>query len=270
MICLYIKSRQMLWNGNLRVYFYLFHGGAERNSELFSLQRMVWNGIPRVCFYFCSTERNSKLIALLGNGSERNSKSLLLFLFHCTEFPEFFSSMECFGTEAVKSPALCTSRRGEDRGLSEGPMMPSFSNCSNSTPSSGSLLASRRREVKIWRWKVQMSWYDGRDSDGLTTCRQTPAEGCSCSSGRGGQQQQRQRGAAAAAAEGCSCGRGVQLQQRKRGAAAAAAEGCSYSSCPSNGFANIKIMKSKTPHKNRYIGIFMSIRFCILWDLLNS
>jgi hypothetical protein len=53
--------------------------------------------------------------------------------------------------EVVKISSLLYWRRGEDRGLSEGPMMPSFSNCSNSTPSSGSLLASRRREVKFGR-----------------------------------------------------------------------------------------------------------------------
>jgi hypothetical protein len=33
------------------------------------------------------------------NGSEQNSESLLLFLFHGTEFPAFFSSAEWFGTE---------------------------------------------------------------------------------------------------------------------------------------------------------------------------
>jgi hypothetical protein len=41
-------------------------------------------GIPSVCFYFCSTERNSKLFSLPSNGSERNNKSLLLFMFQGT------------------------------------------------------------------------------------------------------------------------------------------------------------------------------------------
>jgi hypothetical protein len=38
------------------------------------------NRIPRVCFYFCYTERNSEHFSL-----PRNSKSLLLFLFHCSK-----------------------------------------------------------------------------------------------------------------------------------------------------------------------------------------
>jgi hypothetical protein len=37
--------------------------------------------------------------SLLQNGLERNSESMLLFLFHCRKFRGFFSSMEWFGTE---------------------------------------------------------------------------------------------------------------------------------------------------------------------------
>jgi hypothetical protein len=55
---------------------------------------MVRNGIPRVCFYFCSTERNSVFFSLPRKGSERNSESMLLFLFHGTEFRVVFSSVE--------------------------------------------------------------------------------------------------------------------------------------------------------------------------------
>jgi hypothetical protein len=44
-------------------------------------------------------ERNSELFSLLWNGSEWNSESLLLFLFHGTEFRAFLSSAERFGTE---------------------------------------------------------------------------------------------------------------------------------------------------------------------------
>jgi hypothetical protein len=57
------------------------------------------NGIPSICFYFCSTERNSELFSLPRNGSERNSESLILFLFHGTELRAFFFSAEWFGTE---------------------------------------------------------------------------------------------------------------------------------------------------------------------------
>ncbi len=65
----------------------------------FLFRGLVWNRIPSVCFQFCSTERNSELFSLQRNGSERNFESLLLFLFHSTEFIEFFSSSERFRTE---------------------------------------------------------------------------------------------------------------------------------------------------------------------------
>ncbi len=54
----------------------------------------VRNGIPRIC-----TERNSEWCSLLQKGSEQNYGSLLLFLFHGTEFRVIFSSAEGFGTE---------------------------------------------------------------------------------------------------------------------------------------------------------------------------
>jgi hypothetical protein len=57
---------------------------------------MVRNGIPRI---FGSTERNSELCSLPQKGSEQNYGSLLLFLFHGTEFRVIFSSSEGFGTE---------------------------------------------------------------------------------------------------------------------------------------------------------------------------
>ncbi len=65
----------------------------------FLFRGMVPNGFPRVCFYFCSTERNSELFSLPRKGSERNSASMLLVLFHGTEFRVVFSSTEWFGTE---------------------------------------------------------------------------------------------------------------------------------------------------------------------------
>ena len=60
---------------------------------------MVRNGIPRIYIYFGSTERNSELFFLPEKGSEQNYGSLLLFLFHGTEFRVIFSSAEGFGTE---------------------------------------------------------------------------------------------------------------------------------------------------------------------------
>ncbi len=65
----------------------------------FLFRGMVRNGILRVCFYFCSTERNSALFSLPRKGSERNSVSMLQFLFHGTEFRVVFYSSEGFGTE---------------------------------------------------------------------------------------------------------------------------------------------------------------------------
>ncbi len=88
MICLYIKSRlfcHYYWNIWLPSCF-LFRG-------------MVRNGIPRICIYFGPTERNSELCSLPQKGSEQNYGSLLLFLFHGTNFRVVFSSAEGFGTE---------------------------------------------------------------------------------------------------------------------------------------------------------------------------
>jgi hypothetical protein len=72
---------------------------TERNSELFLFREMVRNGILTVCFYFWFTERNSELFSLPRKGLEQNSESMLLFLFHGTEFRVIFSSAEGFGTE---------------------------------------------------------------------------------------------------------------------------------------------------------------------------
>ena len=78
--------------------------GSERHSEsLFILlvarngipscvlfRGIVRNGIPRICIYFGSMERNSELCSLPQKGSEQNNGSLLLFLFHGTEFRAVF------------------------------------------------------------------------------------------------------------------------------------------------------------------------------------
>ncbi len=71
----------------------------KQNWQHVFVRDMLRNGIPRVCFYFCSTERNSELLSLPRNGSEQNSKCLLLYLFHGTEFQIVFSSAEWFRTE---------------------------------------------------------------------------------------------------------------------------------------------------------------------------
>jgi hypothetical protein len=115
MICPYFKSPLFEILG-CRVLFWVVlssRNGLVRNSErLLSIlvQRngipscvlfrgMVWNGIPRICIYFASKERNSELFPLPQKGSEQNYGSLLLFLFHGTEFRVVFSSAEEFGTE---------------------------------------------------------------------------------------------------------------------------------------------------------------------------
>jgi hypothetical protein len=56
---------------------------------------MVLDGIPRVCFYICSTERNSELFSLPLMGSKGNSESMLLILFHGTEFRIVSLPLKC-------------------------------------------------------------------------------------------------------------------------------------------------------------------------------
>ncbi len=58
-----------------------------------------WNGLSSI-FLLCGTIRNGiREFSVIWNGSEWNSESLLLFLFHDTVFWAFFSSAEQFGTE---------------------------------------------------------------------------------------------------------------------------------------------------------------------------
>jgi hypothetical protein len=64
------------------------------------------------CCVFFYTERNSELISLPRNGSERNSESLLLFLFHGTEFRVIFSSAKGFGTEFREYGSIFDPRNG--------------------------------------------------------------------------------------------------------------------------------------------------------------
>jgi hypothetical protein len=73
---------------------------------------MVWKEIPRVCFCFCSSERNSELFSLPRKGSDRNSESTLLFLFHGKEFRVVFSSAEGFGTEFRDYASIFVPRNG--------------------------------------------------------------------------------------------------------------------------------------------------------------
>jgi hypothetical protein len=60
---------------------------------------MVRNSIREYISIFYCTERNSELCSLPRNSSEQNYGSLLLFLFHGTEFRVVFSSVEGFRTE---------------------------------------------------------------------------------------------------------------------------------------------------------------------------
>ncbi len=121
MICLYIKSRLFCyyyWNIRLPRFvlsWFLFHGMVRNGIPrvplfLFFVARkgipscvlfrgMVRNGIPRICIYFGTRERNSELCSLPQKSSEENYGSLLLFLFHGTEFRVIFSSAERLGTE---------------------------------------------------------------------------------------------------------------------------------------------------------------------------
>ncbi len=120
MICLNIKSRlfwHYYWNIRLPRFvlswflfhengserhsesLFLFFGIPERNSELCSLPENGSERNSRICIYFGSTERNSELCFLPKKSSEQNYGSLLLSLFHGTEFRVIFSSAEGFGTE---------------------------------------------------------------------------------------------------------------------------------------------------------------------------
>ncbi len=89
MICPYLKSSLSL---TLFWHFWLSHleevilkmkvsCSSKHNWERFFFREMFLKKIPKVCLYFCSTERNSE--------------SLLLFLFHDTEFRAIFSSRIC-------------------------------------------------------------------------------------------------------------------------------------------------------------------------------
>ncbi len=81
---------------------------SKHNWQRVFVGDMLRNKILRVCYYFCSKEWNSELVSL--NGLEQNSKCLLLFLFHGTEFRVVFSSAEWFRTEFRKFPVLRNSR----------------------------------------------------------------------------------------------------------------------------------------------------------------
>ncbi len=103
----------------------------------FLFRKIVLNSIPQVCFYFvsmefrvvfsskewfgmesdslllfCSTLRNSELFFPPEKGSERNYGSLLLFLFHGTEFRVVISSAEGFGTELWEFASIFVPQNG--------------------------------------------------------------------------------------------------------------------------------------------------------------
>jgi hypothetical protein len=66
--------------------------------------------IRRSRFFLHGTE--FELFSLPRNGSEQNSESLLLFLFHGTEFRVVFSSAEGFGTEFREYTSIFVTRNG--------------------------------------------------------------------------------------------------------------------------------------------------------------
>jgi hypothetical protein len=80
-------------------------------SLLFS-SAVIQNGIPRVCFYICSTEWKSEMFSLPLKCSKGNSESLLLYLFHGTEFRVVFSSAEMFGREFQEIDSIFVQRNG--------------------------------------------------------------------------------------------------------------------------------------------------------------
>jgi hypothetical protein len=100
--------------------------GSERHSEsLFILLvarngipscvifcGMIRNGIPRICIYFGSMEQNSELCSLPQKGSEQNNGTLLLFLFHGTEFRVVFFPRK--GSER-NSEIFCSAEQPEFR-----------------------------------------------------------------------------------------------------------------------------------------------------------
>ncbi len=79
----------------------------------FLFRGMVQNRNPIVCFYFCTTERNSELFFLPRKGSEGNSESMPLFLFHGTEFRKLFS-LPRKGSER-NSRGFCSAEQPEFR-----------------------------------------------------------------------------------------------------------------------------------------------------------
>jgi hypothetical protein len=71
---------------------------------------MLRNKILRVFYYFWFQGTELRVGSLPLNGLEQNSKCLLLFLFHRTEFRVVFSSAEWFGTEFREFPVPRNSR----------------------------------------------------------------------------------------------------------------------------------------------------------------
>ncbi len=79
-------------------------------NSVFAIRRGLSSRIlPR---FFLYTERNSELFSLPRNGSEQNSESLLLFLFHGTDFRVVVSSAEGFGTEFREYTSIFVTRNG--------------------------------------------------------------------------------------------------------------------------------------------------------------
>jgi hypothetical protein len=72
-----------------KISFFKISCSSKQNSQHVFVRDKLRNRILRVFFYFWSTARNSELFSLPRNGSEQNSKCLLLFLFHRNRIPSF-------------------------------------------------------------------------------------------------------------------------------------------------------------------------------------
>jgi hypothetical protein len=103
MICPNLK---MLWNGIPRVFIYFLPRNGIPSCFLF--RAMVRDG---VCFYFSFTEQNSDQFFLPRKGTERNSESLLIILFHCMyRIQSIFSYNELVETEFREFSVMRNSR----------------------------------------------------------------------------------------------------------------------------------------------------------------
>jgi hypothetical protein len=79
-------------------------------NSVFAIRRGLSSSFLLRFFFY--TKRNSELFSLPRNGWEQNSESLLLFLFHGTEFRVVFSSAKGFGREFREYASIFVPRNG--------------------------------------------------------------------------------------------------------------------------------------------------------------